>query len=72
MYGRNVLKGWHPSQEIPFPAALPGPIGREKLKRIGTLDFFLNRRLLVHGVVKNLFVILMYPYVYSGHSQIFS
>jgi hypothetical protein len=37
MYGRNALKGWDPSQEIPFPAALPGPIGQEKLKRSGIL-----------------------------------
>jgi hypothetical protein len=36
------------------------------------IDFFGTRRLLIHGVVKNLFVILMYPLVHSGHSQIVS
>ena len=43
MYGRNALKGWHPSREIPFPAALPGPIGQEKLKRTGIPDFFVSK-----------------------------
>ena len=36
------------------------------------IDFLHNRRLLFPGGVKNLFVILMYSYVHSGHSQIFS
>ena len=67
-----LLKMPPSSREIPFPAALPGSTGQEKPKRIGILGFFGNRRLLIHGVVKNLFVILMYPYVHSGHSQIVS
>lgn len=37
-----------------------------------SLDFFQNRRLLIHGLVKNLFVILVYSYAQSGHPQIVS
>ena len=71
-YGHNALEDAPSSREIPFPAALPGSTGQEKPKRIGILGFFRNRRLLIHGAVKNLFVILMYPYAHCGHSQIFS